>query len=158
MVWVLLQSDMQERTRKPLFGGCCTGDGTEPDISIEMVDEIAMKAALKDLLSSDHLLVVRYTSKASHDDSYGAVVELRSAGAAKHLHDLEVGILFDAAGRAARIGDRILDDGHVARQIDAHSECGSTADDIDLTLEVSLLNREAVLSLQTCVVECNARR
>ena len=156
MVWVLLQSDMQERTRKPLFGGCCTGDGTKPDLSIEMVDEIAMKAALKDLLSSDHLLVVWYTSKASHDHSHGAVVELRSARTAKHLHDLEIGILFDAASRAACIGDRVLDDGHLTRQVDAHSECRSTADDIDLTLEVTFLNREAVLSLQTCVVERNA--
>ena len=64
---------------------------------------------------------MRRQMRAGHDDSNGAVVKLRSASSAQHLHDLQIRVLF-AAGRVAVVCHRVFDDDHMARQVYTDSE------------------------------------
>jgi hypothetical protein len=57
------------------------------------------------------------------------------------LHDLQVRILL---ALSTGVGYRALDDDHVARQIDAYCQCGCTADDIDVAIEVALRDSGAI--------------
>lgn len=71
----------------------------------------------------------------------------------QHLHNLKIRILFQPFLLKAH---GVLDDDHMAWQIDPNRECRGTADNIDLSLKKSLFDDVTVRYIQSGVMEGNS--